>query len=433
MTAAAARKAASRSLADILASDPSEYALCPGNESRLRAMIAETGDTRDEGIPINTAKSDEWGFKWVRAFFEDTGGPWMRPRVIGDHLAMEREKFAFAWCLCWIASHMKPAARTAAKNSTGSQPGKIAAAKPGSALQAVIAYRRVQRDCGRELVPMQGVSKVLRGLLRRYQTLFGDRALVPIRAEPFSQAHLLALIRGCTTLAIPAWSTTMHAAMHTANLYSLATGARKDEWTKKAPGDACIKRANFEWLDKQGSPLPDTEATLETRRNGSMLRGYPGASKCDQLAVEWGSKPMWFRYDDTNPLNFASQWCRWERQHPCPGHLRDAWPALSPKGNEEHFTPAAASEALTTLMIACIGAEAAARRAWHGHRVTLATALLAKRSPDGSQANGDGTIQAHVRWKTAESMRIYARLLPNEYADRVEEASRTDVALGLQD
>ena len=142
---------------------------------------------------------------------------------------------------------------------------------------------------------------------------------------------------------------------------------------------------------------------------------------------------MWFRYDDTNPLNFAAQWCRWERQHPCPELTRDAWPACSPKGSEEYFTPAAATEGLATLMGACIGADAAASKSWHSLRVTLASALLAKRTPDGAQANGDGTIQAIVRWKTVESMRIYARMLPNEYADRVEEASRTDVAPNLQD
>ena len=279
MTAASARKAASRGLADILAADSSEYALCPGNEGRLRAMIAETGDTRDEGIPANTARNDEWGFKWVRAFFEDTGGPWMRPRVIGDYMAMEREKFAFAWCLCWIASHMKPAARTAAKTSAGAQSGKITAAKPGSALQAVIAYRRVQRDCGRELVPMQGVSKVLRGLLRRYQALFGDRALVPTRAEPFSQTHLLAMVRGCNNIVIPSWTHTMHSAMHTALLYSLATGTRKDEWTVKALGDTCIKRSNFEWVDGQGHALPNTEApdTREPAQRSVVARVLGGS------------------------------------------------------------------------------------------------------------------------------------------------------------
>ena len=83
-------------------------------------------------------------------------------------------------------------------------------------------------------------------------------------------------------------------------------------------GDTLLRRASFVWVDRASNPLPDTPATRASRRNGDLLRGRSAPSKCDRLNIEWGSRDMWFRYDDTNPANFAWRWRQWEDAYPCP-------------------------------------------------------------------------------------------------------------------
>ena len=96
-------------------------------------------------------------------------------------------------------------------------------------------------------------------------------------------------------------------AVLTAFCHALSTRARKDEWTASFEGDTFVRRGNFNWVDENGNHLPNTSATVASRKNGDLLRGRSAPSKCGRgLNVEWGARDMWFRYDDHNPLNFAS-------------------------------------------------------------------------------------------------------------------------------
>lgn len=132
---------------------------------------------------------------------------------------------------------------------------------------------------------------------------------------------------------------------------------------------------------------------------------------------------MWFRYDDTNPLNFAWRWNQWERAHPCSVAQRAAWPAFSPHGNEVPFTGAKADACMRALLAAAMTAGEAAERTWHSCRITLATRLFAERARSIARDEIEGVIQSLVRWKTPEAMRIYARMEPEQYANYVDMAA----------
>jgi hypothetical protein len=159
-----------------------------------------------------------------------------------------------------------------------------------------------------------------------------------------------------------------------------------------------------------------------------MLRGRSAKSKCDQLNIEWGARDMWFRYDSSNPINFAWRWQQWEQAHPCPQNLRHEWPAFSPSGDATPFTGTKAEACLRVIMPMCMPATAAEQRSWHSARITLATRLYARRGKRGGIPRDDieGVTQSLVRWKTVEAMRIYARMEPERYADYVDMA--TDLA-----
>ena len=148
---------------------------------------------------------------------------------------------------------------------------------------------------------------------------------------------------------------------------------------------------------------------------------------------------MWFRYNPDNPLNFAYRWQQWELEHPCPAELRRTWPAFSPTGDGTPFTGSKAATYLRVVLALVMTPVEAAKRSWHACRVTIATQLFKRRT--GTSGGGgsiprdeiEGVIQAVVRWKTPEAMRIYARMEAETYADYVDLATQTDAGASIPD
>ena len=108
---------------------------------------------------------------------------------------------------------------------------------------------------------------------------------------------------------------------------------------------------------------------------------------------------MWFRVDSTNPLNFAGAWRQWELEHPCPPEERGSWAAFSPDGGSEPWHLSTLQNSFSDLVVCALGEVEAALRSWHALRVTAATALATNTRPDG-------LVQAVIRWKTLEAMRL---------------------------
>ena len=211
--------------------------------------------------------------------------------------------------------------------------------------------------------------------------------------------------------------------------FCLSTGTRKDEWAESFAGDTYLRRANFCWVDTHGNDLPATLEVLVSRTNGCLLRGRSAPAKCDRLNVEWGAKDQWFRFDNTNPLNFAWRWYQFEMAYPCSIHDRGRWPAFSPTGDHRPFKASQADVLLVKLLTTVLGAAAAAVLSWHAFRVTCAMALLAERGKRIMRDEIEGVIQTVVRWKTVEALRIYARTKPSQYADYIDMCTKNDASL----
>ena len=71
------------------------------------------------------------------------------------------------------------------------------------------------------------------------------------------------------------------------------------------------------------------------------------------------------------------------------------------------------------LLILCFGAAIAVLHSLHALRVTMACVLLA-------HSRTDSRIQAVCRWKSPESLRVYAAMTANEYADEANLVTTTD-------
>ena len=167
-----------------------------------------------------------------------------------------------------------------------------------------------------------------------------------------------------------------------------------------------------------------TPESIGRMRNGSLLRGVSGASKCDRLNVEWSKQKQWFRYDDTDPLNFAFAWQQWELKYPCPINMREVWPAFSATGNAIPIAPWEATQMHRELLTHAIGLTLALLRTLHSYRATLASKFAAARA--SGIPISDGTIQVHLRWKTLSALQSYLKITPQAFADNTALAVRMD-------
>lgn len=152
-----------------------------------------------------------------------------------------------------------------------------------------------------------------------------------------------------------------------------------------------------------------------------MLKVKSVASKCDADNSHWGSRDMWFVYDDTNELSLPVAWAQYELKYPCAPSQRTAWPAVSPHGNDKAYTTSTAANDHKQLCGTALGEEGR-KITPHAHRVTLATAIMALPDTD------EPTAQALVRWKTVESLRTYYKMMPTRYADVANRATKVDAA-----
>ena len=420
-TAKAARTQISRAVAEQLSSVATEYAICPDDPDKLRRMVCDIGDVKTDTIKFGTAKADEWGFKKVMMFCQDMGPTvrWMRPRINSPLIDEVNEVWFTALALFWIAQcGMEPSARRKARGYNQAQ--------PPSALLAIYAWRRVQRDCMRYLCDMAPVRAVLESLCLKYKQVWGPEAFEAQQAAVFADSMLRAIARALSEYGVPKWSIVLHDMWHVLHAYEIVTGTRCNEVVNAFEGDDYCKRSNLTLVDDSPVPKPVlmTPHNLQAMRNGTLLRGMTTASKMDRLNTTWGKQKQWFRYDDTEPLNFAWAWQQWELKYPCPLTERHIWPAFSPTGNERPLSPSVAASTHKALLNHAIGFAEALERFIHSYRATLASKLAEARAR-GAEID-DTTIQVALRWKTIASLLRYVKMTPKAYADMTDVALRTD-------
>ena len=413
-----ARRASATLLAEQLVADNSQYALCPGDPTYLTALCMETVRVREEGIPQGTLKSDEQGFKAVRHFCESrVDTPWMRPFTCASQADRLREALFYAMAFVAIAATIKPGKHSAEKGMTQG--------KPSSALNYIYGYRRVQDFCGRWIPDSKMLLQALKGMNRSMHDHFGQDCLIPRKTQPFALSDLHKMVSRLVRRAIKGWTNTLHIVMLALICFCLATGTRCNEWACTDPNDTYIRRANFVVVIN-GIDMLMTPITLNAIVNGDMIRAHSAPSKCDRDNTTWGSTKQWFRYDDTNPLNFAYRWVQYELAHPCPIGQRATWPAFSPTGDSKPFSTSTARNHLISLMVAALGAAEAALRSWHAFRVTIACALMANPKYKDNPKVIEAIAMAMCRWKTVESVHEYGKMGSVDYADWVDTITTTD-------
>ena len=426
-TAAAARARATLQVADVLTSIESEYAICPSDPGKLRAMVGELGHTLVVGIPKGTRSADEWGWRKVIQFSEHMGPTvrWMRPRLDSPLIIIVNEVYYTSLAMFWTAHcNMDPSARrVAAFGATKAQ--------PPSALLAIYGWRRVLRDCGRYLCPMDEVKKVLHGMCLQYKRLHGKHAFEKQQAPLMDNEQLARIERACAdsgpTIMIK-WTPVQRKMWRFLHNFLICTGTRNDEITQDMSDDFDnIMRENFFPVDADGNEMEATPAAIAQLKNGDLLGSMSGSSKRDRLNIHWSAQKQYFEYSDVEVNNLPHAWQQYELAAPCPLEKRALWPAFSIKGGPLPMTVSQTSSQHRALVLHALPelADEVNKPTIHSYRAILASKLAEARAR-GDDSITDATIQAHVRWKTLASLLSYTKITPRRFAGNITKALQTD-------
>ena len=195
---------------------------------------------------------------------------------------------------------------------------------------------------------------------------------------------------------------------------NLSVGSRKGE-SSRLPGDVdsndWFTRASVTF-EIQGvtSTDPDPDR-LQHMREGDRVLLAPKGSKCDSFGTCHGTEPIVLPYHE-DELN-AARWLRdIEIRKPCRGEHRKTMPLFADDQGRP-FGDAAFSEFIMGALTLVVGEVRARLLSPHSWRVWLASSL---RMCNAS----DARIQAFGRWLNPDSLRIYARISKQEYAEWVD-------------
>ena len=212
LNAKAARAAAALSAADKLLDASNPYLMGSGAPSSTVAMVVASKECAHSGIPRSTLDHDSWGFKWASRFCMEHDMPVMRPKCGSLHIDADAESEIYALMCFWIAPRMKPAPRKLEKG--------IGNAQPPSAMQAVYAYRRVLRDCGRYLGDLHKSAMMLKGMNAAFLKAWGQEALAPDHHVPFALSDVRLLREALVSYAILHWARVLYTMLFASSPYS---------------------------------------------------------------------------------------------------------------------------------------------------------------------------------------------------------------------
>ena len=183
-----------------------------------------------------------------------------------------------------------------------------------------------------------------------------------------------------------------------------------------------ILRDNLSWYLDDGrgvgvyrhvAELPSAHVLVENEC--AVMR--PAASKADQTAEHFGNQQIYLPVAKNDENNATLALAELERSNVCMSLT------APPAGPRRFSSPALRTHrSIATTSTAC-SMRSRSRRSrlqWHGAVRSIAVAYSQHRA---TKRESDNTIQALCRWRTAASLKIYARINPRDYTARVRRMS----------
>ena len=358
----------------------------------------------------NTLRGERSNWKHWMAFCTHRNVNPFRDDVRGmDHAAYDKEVVTLALALLFIYGRMN------------CRKGRRHPPKPSSALAVLRGIRRAHARLGVQMADLSLATRLADSLNREYIDAHGWEALQVDRVAPLTNSLIEGMLQSPPVAGHDVGAVSGRALWAT----MAQTGFRKAEVAlgrEAIFGPSCLTRHNLRWRIA-GQELADPSAEqLRGMQAGDMAILIPPKSKCDQFGLEWGQAPIYLRFHPRAPICAARALRDLELALPRNGLAQREATALFVRRDASPLT-CGDVDSLFKLCLQRSGVQraATARYSPHSFRRYLACALKA-------QGASDSTIQALLRWKTPESLKLYSILNDERYADLVDSAGSADVS-----
>ena len=384
--------------------DPEELRDLVGASVRAQAFAAN-----DNSL---AAEQGHYHLYWM-PYCDQQFTPYIRPDL--RRLSFDEAQLEEAWwggAIPWIQKRMP------------NGQGIIGAALPQSILKVVRNIRRAHKRQGIETASLGAAVRATDGLLKEFLLEHGALALVPKRKEPLTNEEIAAMFRYSGPIGATRskktldWLSSQYSSL-LAMFHTLAqTGMRKGEVSlppKVRFDKSRLSMRNIRW--RIGGVVydeltPELYARLCSEGGYALLR--PPPSKADPFSLHWGPCTIYLRYDATENINAARELAREEMRRCVPLSERESTP-LFVTSDGAAWRHQELATVFHQIVTAVCGDARAKQVSMHSWRVYLACALLSKGA-------SFATIQAMLRWKSEDALRIYARMNDFVYADWLSSA-----------
>ena len=186
-------------------------------------------------------------------------------------------------------------------------------------------------------------------------------------------------------------------------------------------GGAHLSRANLAWRIGGRFIISPTAEDLAGLAEGDYALLTFAPSKADQFGLIWTSAPAYLPWHADAPISAARELATLELAHPAGGEARRAIPLfVDGAGAALRHAP---TDKRFADMLAAIGVPEVRRKCYsmHSWRSYLACALLAANCSHAQ-------IMSMLRWRSEDSLRVYARLNDTTYATWLDAAGTAAVS-----
>jgi hypothetical protein len=328
---------------------------------------------------------------------------------------LDEEKLLTSF-LPWLIGKVRPRSK------------KDKAAKPKSLYAHVLAVRAIHRRRFKiDMVRPINIGQVLKSIVVQFCKLYGPEALIPRRKEPATVALLskILAIPDATRLGQTAlyWNSALGVSLRAMLCTAFSGGFRKSELALPAGAEfdrMRIRRSSLKWRINGILISSPTLDQLNSLSAGDYAIIIPPPSKADPFGVFFGGRPIYFPFVANSSINAAAALAQLERTLPVAPELRSTTPLFVMGSTMQPMTASRADTLLAHLVRLVVPENQRNFYSWHSFRIGLACALLA-------QGAAPEMIQALCRWKSKESLIVYARLNPESYGAWVLKAQTADI------
>ena len=390
----------------------SKYGFAHLDSELVRTLVCAVHKAVDDSVPPTVRRTDASHWKFWVIFCALVGTDPIRDDHAAnsgaDHEGHAQEVLLQNMFLVWRYGNMAPRRK--------SDP----AAKPQSATKSLLAVKRAHKRRGINMPASTSTSLVIKGLLNEYVRVHGPESLLPHQKAPLTNPmmyDIAALADGTAAGRFVVQWTSRLFLVFWAFLCTLRhAGARKADFLPVTAAEFCgkdLSRAHFQFIINGELVSDPTPNQLRGMKVGDIVRARPPPSKADPWALTFGNAFIYLPFQDDR-LNAAKNIVEMELAAPCRGAARRGEPAFNVEDGVS-LDHKLAGDIFAAVALVALGAAIANTVSLHGGRVWLACALLARRK-------GDGVIQAMQRWKSPESIKIYAKMEPHEYVAHLLDA-----------